>query len=99
MVVRRRRLTARIDEAIQSALPHQRTRRSTLAARARRVVTSQQCAAVESELELLLDSPAPIDTWLEAVGALESADHRGDGAGSGNDVPRIHALLLLGSSA
>jgi hypothetical protein len=98
-VVRRRRLTARIDEAIQSALPHQRTRRSALAARARRVVTSQQCAAVESELEQLLHSPTSIDHWLEAVAALESADQSVVAPPSETDIPRIHALLLLGRSA
>jgi hypothetical protein len=97
--VRRRHLTARIDAAIQSALPHQRTTRSALASRARRVVTSQQCAAVESELEQLLHSPTSIDHWLEAVAALESADQAVVAPPSEADLPRIHALLLLRRSA
>jgi superfamily II DNA or RNA helicase len=97
-LVRRRRLTARIDEAIQSALPHQRTRRSALAARARRVVTAQQCAAVETELEVLLHSPASTDDWLEAVAGLESPAREIDTPANAG-TPCIHALLLLGGSA
>jgi superfamily II DNA or RNA helicase len=98
-VVRRRRLTERIDAAIQTALPHQRSRRSKLAALARRVVTTQQCAAAEADLELLLQSPLPPDQWLGAVAAIDASPEPATDPDSRLIEPRIHALLLFSRSA
>jgi len=71
--VRRHQITRRIDSAIQGAPPHLRSSRSIVAARARRVATTQQCAAIELELESLSHSDLPADEWLNAVAALESS--------------------------
>ena len=93
--MRRRQITSRIDLAIQSAPPHLRATRSVTAARARRVATTQQCAAVELELDSLLHSNLPADEWLEAIAALGANSSEStltdDSAGS----VRIQALLLM----
>jgi superfamily II DNA or RNA helicase len=90
----RKEITKRIDSAIQRAPPHMRAGRSAIAARARRVATTQQCAAIELELASLLNSDLTADEWLNAIAALES--------GSMNPLrtepsqpPKIQALLLL----
>jgi hypothetical protein len=90
----RKRLINRIDETVESAPPHERASRSGIAARARRVATSQHGAAIEAELDSLARSPLPDHEWLELVAGLESArlarerdTHRAE--------LRIHALLLL----
>ena len=93
--VLRKQITARIDLAIQTALPHQRARRSMLAARARRVATSQQCAAVERELQALAHSSLPVDEWLEAIANLDAADAPAAGTDRSFDQCRPLALLLL----
>jgi hypothetical protein len=93
--VRRKEITRRIDSAIQRVPPHLRSARSAVAARARRVATTQQCAAIERELGYLLNSDLPADEWLNAIAALESADAAAPEAGLPPQLPRIQALLLL----
>ncbi|MFL5636068.1 MAG: SNF2-related protein [Gemmatimonadaceae bacterium] len=96
--VPRRHVTTRIDAIVQDAPPHLRPQRSIVGARARRVATSQQCAAVEMELEALLHSDLRADDWLQAVAALDPNE-----MGSGTTAPTgkltIHALLLLRGGA
>jgi hypothetical protein len=93
--VRRKQITNRIDAAIQRVPPHLRSARSTVAARARRVATTQQCAAVEHELDSLLHSDLPAVEWLDAIAALESAsfDHPRTSRLTGS--VKIQALLLM----
>ncbi len=93
--VRRHQIMRRIDSAIQGAPPHLRSSRSIVAARARRVATTQQCAAVEQELDTLLHSELSADELLQAIAALDltqPADHK---VNSSTGVVRIHALLLM----
>ena len=90
--LRRRELIARIDSLIESAPPHQRSARLVLAARARRVVTTSQCAAVEHDLERLLRTTLPDDDWLAAVADIDTQQAS---AKSADEHPRIHAVLLL----
>jgi hypothetical protein len=94
-MVRRRQITSRIDLAIQSAPPHLRSSRSVVAARARRVATTQQCAAVEYELDSLLHSDLPADEWLDAVAALESNSSELRDTNHSAGSVRIQALLLM----
>jgi superfamily II DNA or RNA helicase len=91
----RKQIISRIDLAIQSAPPHLRSARSTTVARARRVATTQQCAAVEAELEALSHSDLPTDEWLEALAALDSGGADSRRAGVVAPGVRIHALLLM----
>ena len=93
--VRRKEITKRIDWAIQRVPPHLRSARSAIAARARRVATSQQCAAIEMELASLLNSDLPADEWLNAIAALESASTSTPQTGLPTQPPKIQALLLL----
>jgi superfamily II DNA or RNA helicase len=93
-MVRRRQITSRIDLAIQSAPPHLRSSRSVVAARARRVATTQQCAAVEHELDSLLHADLPADEWLDAVAALESSSPGPRQTDHSPGSVRIQALLL-----
>ncbi|HEX6628743.1 MAG TPA: helicase-related protein [Gemmatimonadaceae bacterium] len=90
--LRRRELTARIDSLIESAPPHRRNARLGLAARARRVVTTSQCAAVEHELEGLLRATLSDDDWLAAVADIDTQQAS---TSSSQESPRIHAVLLL----
>lgn len=92
--VRRKEITKRIDSAIQRVPPHLRSARSAIAARARRVATSQQCASIEMELASLLNSDLPADEWLYAIVALESASTNPSQTDS-SQPPKIQALLLL----
>jgi len=92
-VVRRKRITNRIDSAIQSAPPHLRSALSTTAARARRVATTQQCEAIEQELDSLSHSELPADEWLQAIAALDRPGSTGDHPNLYGDL-RIHALLI-----
>jgi Helicase conserved C-terminal domain/SNF2-related domain len=94
-VVRRRQITSRIDSTIQSAPPHLRSARSMVAALARRVATTQQCAAVERKLDSLLHSELPADEWLQAIaglGVTQSSIHQPT---QSFEAVRIHALLLI----
>jgi hypothetical protein len=93
--VRRRQITSRIDLAIQSAPPHLRATRSVTAARARRVATTQQCAAVELELDALSHSNLPADEWLEAIAALETNSSESTPIDPSGGSVRIQALLLM----
>jgi len=93
--VRRKHITSRIDSAIQSAPPHLRSTRSIIAARARKVATSQQCAAIELELESLSHSDLPADEWLNAVAALESSRFDPPQVNPSTASVRIQALLIL----
>jgi len=93
-VVRRKQITGRIDSAIQSAPPHLRTARSIVATRARRVATTQQCAAVEMELDSLTDSDLPADEWLDAIAALDAIPCGSSQPNASTGPLRVHALLL-----
>jgi len=93
--VRRKEITKRIDSAIQRVPPHLRSARSDIAARARRVATTQQCAAIEMELASLLNSDLPADEWLNAIATLESASTSPSQIGAPTQRPKIQALLLL----
>jgi hypothetical protein len=93
--VRRKEITKRIDSAIQRVPPHLRSARSAIAARARRVATTQQCASIEMELASLLTSDLPADEWLTAIAALESASINPSQTDFPTQKPRIQALLLL----
>lgn len=93
--VRRKEITKRIDLAIQRVPPHLRSARSAVAARARRVATTQQCASIELELASLLNSDLPADEWLNAIAALESASTTPIQTGLAAQPPKIQALLLL----
>jgi len=93
--VRRAQITRRIDSAIQAAPPHLRSARSTIALRARRVATTQQCEAVERELDALLDSELPADEWLRAIAALDLPSGTSRKPNSSAGAVTIHALLLV----
>jgi hypothetical protein len=93
--VRRKEITKRIDSAIQRVPPHLRSARSATAARARRVATTQQCAAIELELATLLNSDMPPDEWLNAIAALESASTAHPQTRLSTQPHRIQALLLM----
>jgi hypothetical protein len=93
--VQRKHLTNRIDSAIQRALPHLRSARAITAARARRVATTQQSAAVERELEALMHSDVPDDEWLEAVAGLESGRAGPSQATNSRGPARVRAVLLM----
>jgi len=92
--VRRPQITSRIDLAIQSAPPHLRSSRSVTAARARHVATTQQCAAIELELDSLARSDLPADEWLDAVAALESSSSEPRQTNRSTGTVGIQALLL-----
>jgi hypothetical protein len=92
--VRRKAITKRIDSVIQRVPPHLRSARAAIAARARRVATTQQCASIEMELASLLNSDLPADEWLNAIAALESASLKASQTGP-SQPPKIQALLLL----
>jgi hypothetical protein len=92
--LRRRRVVNRIDKAIESAPPHSRRRRLSIAAQARRVAASQHSAAIEAELESLGAAPLSDDEWLAAIAKLEpirAASHNM----RINRRLRIHTVLLL----
>jgi superfamily II DNA or RNA helicase len=93
--VRRKEITKRIDSAIQRVPPHLRSVRSAIAARARRVATTQQCAAIELELASLLNSELPADEWLNAIAELESAGTSASQPALSSQPPKIQALLLM----
>jgi superfamily II DNA or RNA helicase len=93
--VRRKQITSRIDSAIQNAPPHLRSARSTIAARARKVATTQQCAAVEQELDSLLRSDLPADEWLRAIATLNLAQPPNRDAKSSDATVSVRALLLM----
>ena len=90
--VRRRALIARIDQSIESAPPHQRSARLAVAARARTVVTTAQCAQVERELETLLHAELDETKWLAAVANVDTQQAISQSA---DESVRIHAILLL----
>lgn len=90
--LRRRAFIVRIDQSIESAPPHQRSARLTLAARARRVVTTAQCAEVEHELETLLHADLDETEWLAAVAQLDAQQAI---PLSADEPVRIHAILLF----
>jgi hypothetical protein len=92
--LRRRELTSRIDAAIEGAPPHLRSSRLAAAARARRVATTQQCAAIEHEMELLSKSELPLDEWLAAVGNLD-VQQATQSLVTGEEPLKTHAILLL----
>ena len=90
---RRRDLIARIDSAIESAPPHQRSTRLSLAAQARAIVTASQSAAIERELENLLHADISDEKWLAAIadiGVQQAITRKSD-----DDPLKVHAVLLL----
>ncbi len=93
--LRRRSMMNRIDSAIESAPPHSRGRRLTIAAKARRVAASQQSAAIEAELESLARAPLSDDEWLVAVAKLEPTRAASVKTPRNTRGLEIHALLLL----
>lgn len=93
--LRRRRLVNRIDTAIESAPPHARGRRLTIAAKARRVAASQHSAAIEAELESLSRAPLSDDEYLAALALLDSSRAVFPKAPTNERGPQVHALLLL----
>jgi hypothetical protein len=94
----RKQIISRIDLAIQTAPPHLRAARSTTGARARLVATTQQCAAVEAELDALSHSDLPTDAWLEAVAALDSSRADSSRAAAAAPGVEIRALLLMNAA-
>jgi hypothetical protein len=92
--IRRRRLVSRIDSAIENSPPHSRSALVPTAARARRLVSSQQSAAVETELDALSHSTLPTELWLQQIAGLASRAHAGR-AHPRNARIELHALLLL----
>jgi hypothetical protein len=94
-LLRRKRLVSRIDAAIENAPPHSRSRRVTIAAKARRVAAAQHSAAIEAELEVLGSAPLSDDEWLASVAKLEHL--RSPLSNKPGSAPgmKIHALLLL----
>jgi hypothetical protein len=96
--ISRKQIISRIDLAIQSAPPHLRAARSTTGARARLVATTQQCAAIEAELDALSHSDLPTDKWLEAVAALDSSRADSSRAAAAPPGVEIRALLLMNAA-
>ncbi len=92
--LRRRRLVNRIDAAIECAPPQSRSNRIAAAARARAVVAAQQNAAIEADLDSLVDSDLMDDEWLEAIAHLRADDQSNTRRTANRDFI-IHALLLL----
>ena len=88
----RRRIAARIDSLIESAPPHLRNKRISLAARARRVVTATQCSAVERELGALSDANLPDDKWLAAIAKIDTGQATSTNSGASTE---IHAVVIL----
>jgi superfamily II DNA or RNA helicase len=93
--LRRKRLVNRIDTAIESAPPHSRGRRLSIAAKARRVAASQQSAAIEAELESLAWAPLSDDEYLAALALLDTGRAVSPKAPTNEHGPQVHALLLL----
>jgi len=89
----RSELIARIDSSIESAPPHQRSARLSLADRARKVVTHTQGANVERELETIGHASLPEEEWLAAVANLDT--RRAIQSESEREDFHIHAILLL----
>jgi superfamily II DNA or RNA helicase len=94
-VQRRRRITNRIDAAIDSAPPHLRAARLLTAARARAVATAPQCGSVERELDELSRSDSGPDAWLAAVANLDARQAGGHASKASRGDLRIHALLIV----
>ena len=88
----RRQIAARLDSLIESAPPHLRKTRMSLAARARKVVTAPQCSAVERELRGLLAADLPDDEWLAAIATIDTRQATSTNSGASTE---IHAVLIL----
>jgi hypothetical protein len=93
--LRRKRLVNRIDTSIESAPPHSRGRRLTIAAQARRVAAAQYSAAIEAELESLARAPLSEDEYLLALARLDFARVIVPRSPTNVRGPQVHALLLL----
>ncbi|HEY4734197.1 MAG TPA: hypothetical protein VIH53_06550, partial [Gemmatimonadaceae bacterium] len=89
----RNAVTRRIDALVEDAAPHVRASRLALAARARKIATTPQCAAVERELDALLQSDLGPDEWLRAIAELRP--EAGGQSKDAGDTITIHAILLL----
>jgi hypothetical protein len=90
---RRMAITRRIDSLIEDAAPHLRASRLAVTARARQIATTPQCAAVERELDTLLQSDLPAEEWLQAIVDLQpNADRRTVAA---VEPVTLHAILHL----
>jgi superfamily II DNA or RNA helicase len=90
----RNRIVERIDSAIEMAPPHERAALLPLAARARQLAVSPQCAAVERDLQSLLQADMPAKEWLAAVAGL---DGRQAIENVSDQNPVIHAILISSS--
>ena len=93
----RRRFANRIDRAIETAPPHSRSSRVTVAAQARAVVASHQSAAIEAELASLADSDLSDDEWLQAIAQIRPSNHSTPPRAAIRDL-RIRALLVLSAA-
>jgi hypothetical protein len=93
--LRRRHLVNRIDKAIESAPPHSRRKRITIATKARRVAASQHSAAIEAELEELSAASLADDEWLAAIATLEPIRATASQAMRRNGPAMVHTVLLL----
>lgn len=95
--LRRRALINRIDDLIAGAPPHLRATRSSIAARARMMATTPQCAAIEAEFDRLLRSDLRDDEWLAAMASAGAINpQRSSTLRAAQDGGLVaHALLLL----
>jgi hypothetical protein len=91
----RRRLVSRIDTAIENAPPHSRSRRLTIAAKARRVAAAQHSAAIEMELESLGRATLSDDDYLVALADLDTARVDSLRTPINKRGLQVHAILLL----
>ena len=89
----RKRVLNRIDATIERAPPHVRMSISRIAARARKIATSECGAALERELDLLAHSLQPDHEWLAAVADLGSRST--EERDTHPATLTLHAVLLL----
>jgi hypothetical protein len=91
---RRKEITNRIDTLVEAAPPHLRAARLAAASRAREIATTPQCAAVERELEGLLDSGLDPDQWLAAIAKLDVRQAPDIQSPFSRRDPVVHAILI-----
>jgi hypothetical protein len=90
--VNRKRLLNRVDATLQNAPPHLRASRARIAAKARMIASAAHGAAVELELETLIESQLPDDDWLKDLASIAVRAT----SSPGTDCPfELCALLLL----
>jgi hypothetical protein len=89
---RRKHLLSRLDATVQNAPPHLRALRLRVASTARTIASGTHGAAVEQDLEAIMESEMPDDDWLNA---LASVAVRSPAVGGGDARFELRALLLL----